>query len=176
MAPISGEESRGRCDMAREEMDGCTVCMGGKAMEQFTEEGIDHMEWDRRKERFVKTNPQEPPLMEVKVRVLYEVQKQFLGRKAKWWRQLGRSKPVGERGMADTGAQVCTAGLSTIEAMGLQVNMLAKTRLVVRGVKGSRLTVLEAVAVEISAGGKISYQILYVTEETRLLLRHLQVH
>ena len=75
-----------------------------------------------------------------------------------------------ERGLADTGSMVCTAGLDTIKALGLQVNMLARTRLVVRGVKRSRLTVLGAVVVEISAGGRTSYQILYVTEETKQLI------
>ena len=29
--------------------------MVGKAKEQFTEEGLDHMEWDVRKEQFIKT-------------------------------------------------------------------------------------------------------------------------
>ena len=48
-------ESRKRCDKAREEVDGCEVCMVGKAKEQFTEEGLDHMEWDVRKEQFIKT-------------------------------------------------------------------------------------------------------------------------
>ena len=165
------EEGHGIKRVPREVVvDECMVCMVGKAMKQFTEEGIDHMEWDTRLKQFVKSNPQDPPLMGVQVKVLSQVQKQFLGRKARLWAQLGRSKPVRERGLADTGAMVCTAGLDTIKALGLQVNMLARTRLVVRGVKRSRLTVLGAVAVEISAGGRTSYQILYVTEETKQLI------
>ena len=49
--------------------------------------------------------------------------------------------------------------------------MLANMRMVVRGVKRNKLTVLGAVAVEISTGGITSYQILYVTEEkTQLIL------
>ena len=43
-------------------------------------------------------------------------------------------------------------------------------RMVVRGVKRNKLTVLGAVAVEISTGGITSYQILYVTEETKQLI------
>ena len=43
-------------------------------------------------------------------------------------------------------------------------------RMVVRGVKRNKLTVLGAVAVEISTGGITSYQILYVTEETKQLV------
>ena len=41
-------------------------------------------------------------------------------------------------------------------------------RMVVRGVKRNKLTVLGAV--EISTGGITSYQILYVTEETKQLI------
>ena len=74
------------------------------------------------------------------------------------------------KGLADMGAMVFTAGLDTVRAMGLQVDMLAKTRMVVRGVKGSNLTVLGAVAVEITAGGITSYQILYVTEKTKQMI------
>ena len=48
--------------------------------------------------------------------------------------------------------------------------MLANMRMVVRGVKRNKLTVFRAVAVEISTGGITSYQILYVTEETKQLI------
>ena len=69
-----------------------------------------------------------------------------------------------------TWAMVCTTLVETLKAMGLQMNVLARTRMVVKGVKGSRLTVLGAVAVAISAGGRTVYQILYVTKETKRLI------
>ena len=47
---------------------------------------------------------------------------------------------------------------------------MANMRMVVRGVKRNKLTVLGAVTVEISTGGILSYQILYVTEETKQLI------
>ena len=53
--------------------------MVGEAMEQFTMEVIDYMEWDAGSDQFIKTSP---PLMEVQVKVLSQVQKNFLGRKA----------------------------------------------------------------------------------------------
>ena len=62
-----------------------------------------------------------PPLMEVQVKVLSQVQKNFLGRKAWLWTQLGRSKPTREKGLADTGGMACTEGLDTVRAMGLQL-------------------------------------------------------
>merc|ERR1719508_617764 len=139
-------------------------------MEKFVAEGIDHMEWDISQGGFVPTSPREPPLLRVGVKVLSQVQKQFLKRDAKLWQQLGRATPAVERGLADTGAQVCTAGPGTMEALGLSISMLAKTKLKVRGVKRTELTVLGAVSVEISAGDRQSNQILYVTSETRQLI------
>ena len=54
--------------------------------------------------------------------------------------------------------------------MGLGADVLAKTRVVVTGVKCSRLTILGTFAVEISAGDWTSYQIVYVTKETKWLI------
>ena len=54
--------------------------------------------------------------------------------------------------------------------MGLGANVLAKTRLVLMGVKRTRLTVLGALAVEILAGDRTTYQIVYVTKETKRLI------
>ena len=65
---------------------------------------------------------------------------------------------------------VCTAERDIVRAMVLQVYMLPKTRLVLQGVKRSKLSVLGAVAVEISAGGKTSHRIFYVTEESKQLI------
>ena len=86
------------------------------------------------------------------------------------WQQLGRVTTAVERGLADTGAQVCTAGPGTMQALGLNSSMLARTKLKVRGVKRTELSVLGAVSVEISAGDRKSNQILYVTSETRQLI------
>ena len=51
------------------------VCMVGEAMEQFTMQGMDHMEWDEGSDQFIKTSPQDPPLMKMQVKVLPQVQK-----------------------------------------------------------------------------------------------------
>ena len=45
-------------------------CMVREAMEQFAIEGIEHMGWDIRSGQFIKTSPQDPPLMELQVKVL----------------------------------------------------------------------------------------------------------
>ena len=75
----------------------------------------------------------------------------------KLWAKLGQANPVKETSLKDTGAMVCLAGVNTIKEMGLQVCMLAKTRVGVKWVKGSRLTVLGALAVKISVGDKKLY-------------------
>ena len=142
-----------------QEEEECSVCQVGRGMEKFVAEGIDHMEWDNSQGGFVKASPKKPPLMRVGVKVLTQVQKQFLRRDTKLWQQLGRTTPAIEHGLADTGAQVCTAGLGTMEALGLSHSMLAKTKLKVRGVKRTELRVLGAVSVEISAGDRKFNQI-----------------
>ena len=44
--------------------------MEGEAMEQFAIEGIDHMGWDAGSGQFIKTSPQDLPLMELQLKVL----------------------------------------------------------------------------------------------------------
>ena len=108
--------------------------------------------------------------MEVQVKGLSLVHKQFLGRRASLWTKLGKTKPVKEISLTDTRAMVCTAGMDALSALGLQKDMLAKTKMVVRGFKRSMLTVLGAVAVEISAGGKTVHLMMYVTKVTKQLI------
>ena len=58
------EEVQGVKRVPREAVvDGCGECMVGEAMEQFTMEGIDHMEWDAGSDQFIKTSPQVLPLI-----------------------------------------------------------------------------------------------------------------
>ena len=61
--------------------------------------------------------------------------------------------------VCQVGAQVCTAGLGTMEVLELSRSMLAKMRLMVRGVKRTERRVLGAVSVEISAGDRKFNQI-----------------
>ena len=78
MSPKVKEEVQGFKKVPREVkwmpreavVDGGRVCMVGEAMEQFAMEGIDHMGWDKGSGQFIKTSPQDPPLMELQVKVL----------------------------------------------------------------------------------------------------------
>ena len=62
------------------------------------------------------------------------------------------------------GAMVCTVGLNMFGDLGFQKDV-KKTKMVVRRVKRSVLT-LGVLTVDISADGKMIYQMIYVTEET----------
>ena len=78
---------------------------------------------------------------------------------------MGKNKPQKEAALADMGEIVCTAGLNMRGDLGLQKDVLAKTKMVGRGVKRSLLT-LAVLTVDISADGKITYQMIYIIKET----------
>ena len=56
-------------------------------------------------------------------------------------------------------------GLNIFGDLGLQKDVMEKNKMVVRGVKRSMLT-LAVLTVDVSADGKITYQMIYITEET----------
>ena len=47
-------------------------------------------------------------------------------------------------GLADTGAQICTAGTDLLVTMGIEVDFLVPTRMGVKGVASSKVSVLGA--------------------------------
>ena len=55
---------------------------------------------------------------------------------------MGKNKPQKEAALADMGEIVCTAGLNMRGDLGLQKDVLAKTKMVGRGVKRSVLTLV----------------------------------
>ena len=61
--------------------------------------------------------------MTVRIQVVSQVQKQFVGCRASRWAELGNTRSIRERDLKDTGAEVCVSGLETIRAMGLQVDV-----------------------------------------------------
>ena len=73
------------------------------------------------------------------------------------WSKLGNTKPKKKVALADMGAMVCTVGLNMFGDLGLPRDVMEKTKMVVRGVKRSVLT-LGVLTVDISADGKTAYQ------------------
>ena len=61
-------------------MECCVLvyCMTWEAMQKFTKEVIDHMDWDMGLDKFIKARTQDHLRMEVQVKVLSLVQNQFL--------------------------------------------------------------------------------------------------
>ena len=105
-------------------------------------------------------------MMEVQVKVFSQIKMQFVLRRASLWSKLGNTKLKKKVALADMGAMVCTVGLDMFWDLGLQKDVMEKTKMVVRRVKRSVLTLVGALTVDISADGKTAYQMIYVTEET----------
>ena len=131
---------------------------------------IGHMEWDQSSQRFVSMSPSPPPILEVSLRVMMTVQRNLVGKSADSRPNRKYLHTVVTEGLGDTGAQVCTAGMNMLDKLGVHRRMLASTSLRIKGVKGSELQVLGVLAVEVSAGGNKSQQLIYFTRETRQLI------
>ena len=69
------------------------------------------MDWNMGFQTFVKASPQDPPVMEVQVKVPSQIKKQFV------WSKLGK------------------LGLNMFGDLGLQKDVMEKTKMVVRGIK-----------------------------------------
>ena len=72
--------------------------------------------------------------------------------------------------LADTGAQVCTAGKGLLESFGINKSHLVPTTMKVKGVTHSSMTVVGALFLEISAKGRCTKQIVYIASEARRLI------
>ena len=53
-------------------------------MQQFVAEGKGHMKWNMGFQTFVKASPEDPPMMDVQVKVFSQIKKQFV------WSILGK--------------------------------------------------------------------------------------
>ena len=65
--------------------------------------GVGHMEWNMGFQTFVKGSPQDPPVMEVQVKVLSQIKKQFVWRRVSLWSKLDNTKPKKKLALADMG-------------------------------------------------------------------------
>ena len=61
-------------------------------MKQGQVVGVDHMEWDKKLEQFVVTDPSPAPLITVRVQVSSQIQAQFVGWKVGRWGQLKKAR------------------------------------------------------------------------------------
>ena len=130
-----GLQTRGGCTYSKsrtdsvlgtdvqQEVNSCGICQVGNDMEEYMKKeqvvGMDQIEWDKKLEQFVVTNPAPALLMTVGVQVLSQIQAQFVGRNVGRWGQLKNARSVEEHSLKDTGAMVCVCGMETLQAMGL---------------------------------------------------------
>ena len=98
------------------------------------------MDWNMGFQTFVKASPEDPPMMEVQVKVFSQIKKQFVWRRVSLWSKLGNTKPKKKVALADMGAMVCTAGLDMCWDLGLQKYVMEKTKIVNSGEEGQEIS------------------------------------
>ena len=122
------------------------------------------MEYNLGRDQFLDTKPNDVLFLQVVCTVLVSVHASF-----------DRRLPVAggtfqSKGLADTGAQICTAGLGFLQSFGIDVSFLVPTRMGVKGMTHTHVTILGALFLEISASGRHTKQIVYVASEARSLI------
>ena len=81
-----------------------------------------------------------------------------------------RPKEAKEDGLADTGAQVCTGGPDLLTNLHVEKSILIPTKLEVKGITHSPVTMLGALFLEVSSNGMCTKQIVYIAREARSLI------
>ena len=126
---------------------------------------LTHMEWIN--ERFQKRKPQDAPYLKVSCKLLVTIHASY----GKVVPQTDQEKPSHVvDGLADTGAQVCTAGSDLLTVFNVSEDDLVPTILGVKGVTHSPVTVLGALFLEVSASGMRTKQIVYICRGARSLI------
>ncbi len=81
-----------------------------------------------------------------------------------------RKRRVVTSGLADTGAQVCTAGPGLLSYFHVDEDFLIPTKLIVKGIAHFPVTILGALFLEVSSNGMHTQQIVYIAREARSLI------
>ena len=124
---------------------------------------ITHMEWMN--DKFERMKPQDAPFLKVSCKLMITAHINY-GRKC----TPETSEGAEVSGLADTGAQICTAGTDFLVTMGIDLNFLIPTRMSVKGVCQSKVSVLGALFLQISAGGRTTQQLVYIANGARVLI------
>ena len=132
------------------------------SIQQISKHMLSHMEHDGKS--FHVTKPSPAPMIHVTCKVIVE-NHMLYERKPK-----GRPRPAEEDGLADTGAQVCTGGPDLLTDLRVNENILIPTKLEVKGITHSRVTMLGALFLEVSSNGVCTKQIVYIAREARSLI------
>ncbi len=125
---------------------------------------IAHMEYNISRGHFQNIKPQGAPYLGVTCTLLVEIHAKF-----EKHLEIEAGSFSGE-GLADTGAQICTAGPAFLKSFNIDVSFLVPTRLGVKGMTHTRVTMLGALFLEISSSGRHTKQIVYIASEARSLI------
>ena len=127
---------------------------------------VHHMEWD--KDKFLKRNPQSAPVLKVSCKFIHNIQKDRTFEVQDSMNQ--KPNIVNCVALADTGAQICTAGINLMSALGIDETYLLPTSMKIKGVTTTAMSVLATMILNISAGGKYTNQMVYIASEARKLI------
>ena len=132
------------------------------SLRQMSSHLLAHMEHDGKS--FHKTKPSPAPIIRVSCRVITENHVLYGHSLTK------KPKKTSKDGLADTGAQVCTAGPDLLTSLHIDREILIPTKLEVKGITHLPITMLGALFLEISANGMHTKQIVYIAREARSLI------
>ncbi len=127
-----------------------------------------HMEFIERE--FRRTKPYDAPMIRVSCKLMIAIHAQFEVDVPEECEDASLFSSGGVEALADTGAQVCTAGPDLLQVLGMDESLLITTNMSVRGLTQSSVTLLGAAFLEISAQGISTRQIVYIAREARCLI------
>ena len=73
--------------------------------------------------------------------------------------------------MPDTGAMMCLIGMSMLHALGLRESDLIEVDLRVNAANNRKIPLLGGIFLEVEYGGRVSKQLMYVTDEVHCTMR-----
>ena len=122
-----------------------------------------HMEWDG--VEFVPTKPEPSPRLTVNASIMHASHKK-LGVDWKGSR-VGSYDPKELDGIADTGCQTCTGGTDILRDLKCPSTYLIPTSHRIMGINASKLGLVGALMLRLEYDGKISHQMVHISENVR---------
>ena len=136
-------------------------------LSSITMEPLLHMEFVNKE--FQRRKPKDAPMLDVSCKLLHELHARY-GKLLSSSRRKKAGREPKTSGLADTGAQICTAGNGLLVLLGIDESSLLLTGMSVSGLSNSRVNVLGTLFLEISANGRYTRQLVYIANEARSLI------
>ena len=114
-------------------------------------------------DKFQKRTPEKAPIMTVTMSVTQSAHLSF----GKRWLKAEQAKPIEFDCVADTGAQIVTAGMEILTTLKVPESYLLKTKHRITGISSTSLDVKGALVVLIQVEGRRTQQIVYVCKNVK---------